>query len=430
MNASELGWWYWLSSVKWLGPANIRNLLDALGDPRDVFEASRSRLEQSVKMPNRIWDALERSKEFALRYEVFAERQIRAARAMGAQILTLHDSAYPEFLSVQRKQAPPVLHLKGNVDLIGPRAVAVVGTRSPTFEAIEHVYELATRLCGSSCPVVAGMARGIDTAAHRGALDSCGMTIGVLGSGLDRVYPPENRGLYAEAADRGLLVSQFPFGSAPTPDNLRQRNKLIAALVDALVVAESGIPGGALIAARAALEQGKNLFVLPWEQWDMPSRTGNRRLLEARLAQPANVNDIEALFHRSVFLASGAGLEKAWRAAFPPSAATTSLATSNYARTAERARSSRRHPPMTKRPHANDNNNNDVDVPNGSSTAEARPRRPLRAGDSVTHAVHGRGKVVEVRDDPEGRRVVVTFRKDGLRVSLPTEAAEVQLVRQ
>lgn len=422
MNAPELGWWYWLSSVKWLGPANIRNLLDALGDPRSVFEASRSQLERSVRMPRRIWDALERSKDFGPRYEGFAERQIEMARAMGAQILTLHDPAYPGFLREQRTQAPPVLHVKGRVNLVGPRAVAVVGTRSPSSEAIEHVREFARCLCENSCPVVAGMAKGIDAAAHRGALDSCGMTIGVLGSGLDRVYPPENRSLYAEAVDRGLLLSQFPFGSAPTPDNLRQRNKLIAALVDALVVAESGIPGGALIAARAALEQGKNLFVMPWEQWDIPSRAGNHRLLEARLARPANVNNIESLFDRIVFSASGAGLDKAWRAAFPPTATTTSQTARHHSQT-----KGRRGPSRGQSQGQRSEANSDAAA---SSTAELKPPRPLRAGDNVTHALHGRGKVVEIREDLEGQRVVVAFRRDGLKMSLPSEAAEAQLVRR
>ena len=252
----------------------------------------------------------------------------------------------------------------------------------------------------------------------------CGMTIGVLGSGLDRVYPPENAPLYAETVKRGLLVSQFPFGSAPSPDNLRQRNKLIAALADALVVAESGIPGGALIAARATLEQGKNLFALPW-QTDAPSRTGNRRLLEARLARAADADDVESLFDRSLFCGPGTGLEKAWNAAFPPSTAMKGLAPSPDARAKENIKStqtklSSKQPSRPKR--------SEDEAATSSGAKEAR-LRSLREGDRVTHPTHGRGRIVEVRDGAEGRRIIVAFRKDGLRLTLPLETAETQLIR-
>ena len=377
-----------------------------------------------MKLPDRVWEALGNSKEFAPRYEAFAERQVKVANAMGARILTLNDPDYPEFLRGQRTQAPPLLHVQGNIGLVRPRAVAVVGTRSPTAEAVQQVHLLAGRLCESGCPVVAGMARGIDTAAHRGALESCGMTIGVLGSGLDRVYPPENAALYAETVKRGLLVSQFPFGSAPSPDNLRQRNKLIAALADALVIAESGIPGGALIAARATLEQGKNLFALPW-QTDAPSRAGNRRLLEARLARAADADDVESLFDRSLFSGPGAGLEKAWKAAFPPSAATKGLAPSPDVRAKEEIKSTQTKLP-SKQPSRPKRSREEA--ANSTRAKEAR-LRSLREGDRVTHPTHGRGRIVEVRDGAEGRRIIVAFRKDGLRLTLPLETAETQLIR-
>ena len=163
------------------------------------------------------------------------------------------------------------------------------------------------------------MARGIDTAAHRGALESAGMTIGVLGSGLDRIYPPENAPLYVETRQRGLLISQFPFGSAPSPANLRQRNKLIVALSEAVVIAESDVQGGAMIAARSALEQGRNLFALQWSNMEMPSRAGTQRLLESSLARPVDQENTDSLFTSPLFRGSGATAAKAWEAAFPGS---------------------------------------------------------------------------------------------------------------
>ena len=316
-DASDLTWWYWLTSVRGLGPAYTRALLDAFGDPLKVFHATREELAQAVRLQSRTLDALESSKERLARYRDVAGRQSRLASAMDARILTLNDPDYPQFLRCQVKQAPAVIHTQGNLGLVRPQAVAVVGTRSPSTEAVERVRAFSTRLCESGSPVVAGMAKGVDAAAHSGALDSCGMTIGVLGCGLDRVYPPENSHLYAETRKRGLLISQFPFGSAPSPANLRQRNKLIVALSLAVVIAESDIQGGAMIAARAAVEQERNLFALRWPDMDSSARAGTRRLLESNLARAADEPGGESLFDMRVLGAHGAPPSKAWAAAFP-----------------------------------------------------------------------------------------------------------------
>ena len=315
----ELKWWYWLASVNGLGPAYTRTLVDAFGSPERIYEATTKDLEQAISLPARTWAALEKSKESLTRFASIAERQTQTADAMGARILTLHSPDYPEFLRCIPKQAPPVIHVQGDLDLVRPRSVAVVGTRSPSDEAVERVRTLSAYLNEKGFPVVAGMARGIDTAAHRGALESAGMTIGVLGSGLDRIYPPENAPLYVETRRRGLLISQFPFGSAPSPANLRQRNKLIVALVEAVVIAESDVQGGAMIAARSALEQGRNLFALQWSDMRVPSRAGTHLLLEASLARPINQEDTESLFRTPLLRGSGATVAKAWEAAFPRS---------------------------------------------------------------------------------------------------------------
>ena len=252
----ELKWWYWLTSVNGLGPAYTRTLVEAFGSPECIYEATKEELKQVISLPGRTCTALEKSKESLPRFASLAERQLKIADAMEARILTLHSPDYPEFLRCIPKQAPPVIHVQGNLGMVRPHSVAVVGTRSPSDEAVERVRTLAAHLNEKGFPVVAGMARGIDTAAHQGALESAGMTIGVLGSGLDRIYPPENAPLYVETRQRGLLISQFPFGSAPSPANLRQRNKLIVALAEAVVIAESDVQGGAMIAARSALDQG------------------------------------------------------------------------------------------------------------------------------------------------------------------------------
>ena len=224
---------------------------------------------------------------------------------------------YPELLRRQHKQAPPLINIQGDLAQIRPRAVAVVGTRSPSSEAADRVRTLSARLVDGGSPVVAGMAKGIDAAAHQAALDSGGMTIGVLGCGLDRVYPPENAALFVETRRHGLLISQFPFGYSPSPANLRQRNKLIVALSETVIIAESAIKGGAMIAARAAVEQGRNLFVLEWPNMDIPTRAGTHRLLESELARAVDGVGGDALFDSPTFRGGGAPPARAWEAAFP-----------------------------------------------------------------------------------------------------------------
>lgn len=317
VDATELAWWYWLSSVKGLGPAYTRSLLDAAGEPKGVFDSSREQLEQKVRLPARTWDELERSKESVSRHQDFAKRQVKMATAMDARILTLHNPDYPEFLRSQPKQAPAIVYVQGDLTLVRPKAVAVVGTRSASSEAMVRVRAFCGHLAEGGYPVVAGMARGVDTSAHQGAVDSTGITIGVLGSGLDHTYPPENAPLYVEARKRGLLISQFPFGSSPNPSNLRQRNKLIVALADVVVIAESDVQGGAMIAARNALEQRKSLFAFQFPQMDASTRAGTQRLLETRLARSVDDGDVESLFTSPVFVASGANPSKVWREAFP-----------------------------------------------------------------------------------------------------------------
>ena len=314
---TNLTWWYWLVSVNGLGPTYTRALVDAFGGPENVFKARPKDIAEAVKLPAKTRDTLEKSKRELSQFELIANRQVRIAAAMEARILTLHDAEYPEFLKCQHKQAPALLHVQGDLNLIRPRCVAIVGTRSPSQEAMAAVKRVSHCLCDNGNPIVAGMARGIDTAAHQGALESQGTTIGVLGSGLDHIYPPENAPLYAETRYRGLLVSQFPFGAPPNPANLRQRNKLIVALVEAVIIAESDVNGGAMIAARSALEQGRSLFAMQWEDMAPPSRAGTRRLLEAELARPVEESATELAFDRPMFPGAGGPVSKAWQAAFP-----------------------------------------------------------------------------------------------------------------
>jgi DNA processing protein len=158
---------------------------------------------------------------------------------------------------------PASLFVRGDARLLTARAVAIVGTRECSGDGWDWTHRAAGRLAEQGWIVVSGLARGIDAAAHRGALDAGGETVAVLGCGVDVVYPEENAALHERIAVGGALVSEFPPGTEPRPWNFPKRNRLIAALAEAVVVVESRLRSGALVTARLALELGKEIFVVP-----------------------------------------------------------------------------------------------------------------------------------------------------------------------
>ncbi len=199
-----------------------------------------------------------------------AEAELRRARIAGIQIVGLQDSEYPDLLA-HIYDPPLVLYVKGRlVPGEGATSVAVVGSRAVTPQGAGLARVLARDLATAGLTIVSGLARGTDTAAHKGALAGSGRTVAVLGSGLDRVYPPENAGLANEVARDGAVVSEFPLGTNPAPGLFPRRNRVIAGWGRAVVVVEAGERSGALITARAALEEGREVFAVPGH----PSQAG------------------------------------------------------------------------------------------------------------------------------------------------------------
>ena len=214
-----------------------------------------------------------------------AERVLDRAKALGAQVLGPGDPGYPEGL--WHLPDPPVpLFVRGEV----PRhneAVAIVGTRRASPWALAFARDLAQTLAEFGVWVISGLARGVDAAAHKGALEAQGPTLAVLGSALDRVYPPEHRAL----AERMSLVSEFPFGTGPRPEHFPRRNRIIAALSRAVVVVEAPERSGALITARHALEFGREVLAVPGRPGDEKSRGANRLIQDGAfpLLEPAEI---------------------------------------------------------------------------------------------------------------------------------------------
>ncbi len=246
----ELVWWVALHMVRGVGPVQFRSLCDDYGSPREVFR-------NAGRLKNR--NLGEAIAGFDLKR---AERQLKVASEYGAAIITYEDDAYPANLR-QFEYSPSLLFVLGD-GKSEEKSVAIVGTRKPTSYGLRQAARFAEVVAESGCSVISGGARGIDTQAHVAALRAGGKTIVVLGSGLDRPYPRENRKLFDEiVGSGGAIVTEFPFGTKPYPCNFLRRNRIISGMADLLVVVEAGRRSGALNTASWAQAQGKEVFALP-----------------------------------------------------------------------------------------------------------------------------------------------------------------------
>ena len=255
----ELAAWLRLCLIPGIGDATIRKLLGACGLPEQVFSASQAVLAQATgeahaaRVRAALGDAaINAAVETALRWQEGAENHI----------VTLADADYPRAL-LDAPDPPPLLYLKGRRALLASRAIAVVGSRNATAQGIANAESFAAALSRAGLCIVSGLALGIDTAAHLGGLAGAGSTIAVIGTGADIVYPARNRALAHRIAAQGLIVSEFPLGSAANAANFPRRNRIISGLSQGVLVIEAAQRSGSLITARLAGEQGRDVFALP-----------------------------------------------------------------------------------------------------------------------------------------------------------------------
>ena len=250
--------WISLNMTPGVGPRKATQLLEKFGSPERVFHALRSELEELRLPPEAVRSIL--SKEFHGR----AEREVDRVRRIGGDVLILDDGIYPQPL--REIHDPPItLYVAGDwracFDL---PSVGVIGSRRCTTYGRNACAMLAQDLAERGLCIVSGFARGIDTAAHRGALQAGGRTIAVMGTGLDDVYPAENRRLADEILDAGgAVVTQFPLGTPPLRDNFPYRNRIISGLSLGVLVIEASERSGSLITARLAMEQDREVFAVP-----------------------------------------------------------------------------------------------------------------------------------------------------------------------
>lgn len=281
----EKRYWLGFNLVPQIGPMRVRALLEAFGSLEAAWHASGTQL-QAVGLDRRALQNLT-----TMRAALDLEQEWAKVERSGISILTWQDKDYPRLLR-EIADAPPVLYVYGELLPSDDWAIAVVGTRRTTRYGRQVAEQFATDLARAEITVVSGLARGIDSIAHKSALAAGGRTIAVLGCGLDTVYPPENRNLAIEIARQGALISEYPLGTKPEGRNFPPRNRIISGLSLGTLVVEGDVKSGAMITARDALEQSREVFAVPGNVNARQSRGTNSLIRDSAAKLVMTVDDI------------------------------------------------------------------------------------------------------------------------------------------
>ena len=274
-----------LNALPNIGPITLNRLLEELGgDPREVFTVGTRRLEAVKGVGPAISSTIAAWRE----HFDLAREEARMAQAATA-FITTRDAAYPKLL--KEITDPPIgLYRKGSYEFGAP-CIAIVGSRRTTLYGQATAKKLGTELGRLGFCIVSGLARGIDTAAHEGALSVGGKTAAVLGCGIDIIYPPENLALYRRIEAEGAILSEFPFGRRADRQSFPMRNRVVAGMCEATVVVETDVNGGAMITARFAGEQGRLIYAVPG-RIDQPTSAGCHQLIRDGATLLTSVDDI------------------------------------------------------------------------------------------------------------------------------------------
>lgn len=264
--------WIGFNLVKGIGSVRMALLLAYFNSIEAAWNAPQDKLEKAG-LQRKIAEAVVRIRE-----DVDLESIWRKIQAQGINVFTWEDELYPPSLK-EIEQPPPVVYVRGNLTMDDQFAVAIVGTRRVTPYGRQIADDLAVYLAGQGITVVSGLARGVDAVAHAAALRAGGRTICVLGSGVDKIYPPEHLHLAEKIAKQGAILSDYPIGTAPDAVNFPPRNRIISGLSMATVVIEAGETSGALITAEFAAEQGREVFAVPGNIL-APQSKGTNRLIQ------------------------------------------------------------------------------------------------------------------------------------------------------
>jgi DNA processing protein len=284
MDAVSLTSWLALQTIDGVGDRTVLKLVQAFGSPAAVLAASQNDLVRAG-CSHDLAESVRRGPELKIRRQI--DQQLKVIERLTIRVVTIFDQSYPVRLRTI-PDPPPLLYVSGALVPQDDVAVAIVGGRRATPSGRVITEEIAKELGGGGVTIVSGLARGIDAAAHRGALAGKGRTIAVLGCGLDRTYPPEHDGLRRNIEWHGAVISELPIGSSPQSHHFPRRNRIISGMSLGVLVSEAATNSGSLITAKLALEQGREVFAVPGSVREEACRGSNGLIKEgAKLIERA-----------------------------------------------------------------------------------------------------------------------------------------------
>ncbi len=270
----DIFYWLALNLIPGVGSIIFKRLLDRFNTPEAVFSAPIKELLKIEGLGEKIANEIKKGPD-----QKKIEKELKIIRELGIKIIKIKDDYYPNRLK-DIYDPPPLLFVRGEIKKEDELAVAIVGSRKTSPYGREVTEKLSSELAKNGVTIISGMARGIDTVAHKGAISVGGRTIAVLGCGVDVIYPPENHNLFYQIIEHGAVVSEFPLGSLPEGGHFPRRNRIISGLSIGVVVVQASSESGSLITARFALEQGREVFAVPGNIGAEGSRGTNKLIKE------------------------------------------------------------------------------------------------------------------------------------------------------
>ncbi|MBZ0200645.1 MAG: DNA-processing protein DprA [Ignavibacteriaceae bacterium] len=278
-----------LLSVEGIGPGKIRNLLAAFHSVENALAADYKSLITVEGISDILAGRIHRQKKNKQEHDSALQHELKVLEKINGKITTVWDDDFPPLLK-KIFDPPLMLYYKGNFDEKDNYSLAVVGTRQPSNYGKIQAEKITTELCLQNITIVSGLARGVDSIAHHTSLKNGGRTIAVVGSGLNVIYPAENRRMFDEIAEKGLIISEFPIDTKPDAQNFPKRNRLISGLSLGTIIIETGITGGAMQTAALSLDQNREVFAVPGNL-GVPQSEGTNLLIqkgEAKLVRSAD----------------------------------------------------------------------------------------------------------------------------------------------
>jgi DNA processing protein len=262
LNFEQLTDLFLLLSIDGIGPGKFRNLLAKFRNTKNILSTDYQSLMNVEGISTNLAKRIRKASQERDQIEKFTEKELKKLDKLGGKLITIWDQEYPSIL--KKIYDPPILfYILGEFVESDQYSIAVVGTRQPTNYGKVHAEKISMELAKQGITIVSGMARGIDSIAQNAAIKSGGRTIAVIGSGLDVIYPAENKKLFEKISENGVVISEFSLGTKPDAQNFPRRNRIISGLSLGVVVIETGIQGGAMQTASLALDQNREVFALP-----------------------------------------------------------------------------------------------------------------------------------------------------------------------